>query len=73
MTDPYTCCEEPTGTSRRGFLRGSLALGGAAALTVAHGSAFTQTSYASTGVAEQVLVVVSMRPSGVMMWMPSWI
>lgn len=61
MTNPYTCCEEPTGTSRRGFLRGSLALGGAAALTVAHGSAFTQTSYAATGVADQVLVVLSMR------------
>ena len=61
MTDPNPCCDEFKGTSRRGFLRGSLALGGAAAMTVAHGTAFTQTSYAATGVADQVLVVLSMR------------
>jgi uncharacterized protein (DUF1501 family) len=61
MTDQNPCCDELRGTSRRGFLRGSLALGGAAALSVAHGSAFTQTSYAATGVADQVLVVLSMR------------
>lgn len=61
MTDPDPCCDELKGTSRRGFLRGSLALGGAAALTIAHGTAFTQTSYAASGVADQVLVVLSMR------------
>jgi uncharacterized protein (DUF1501 family) len=61
MTDPTPCCDEFRGTSRRGFLRGSLALGGAAAITVAHGTAFTQTSYAASGVADQVLVVLSMR------------
>ena len=61
MTDPDPCCDELKGTTRRGFLRGSLALGGAAAITVAHGTAFTQTSYAATGVADQVLVVLSMR------------
>ena len=61
MTDPNPCCDEFQGTSRRGFLRGSLANGGAAALTVAHGTAFTSTSYAATGVADQVLVVLSMR------------
>ena len=61
MTDPNPCCDEFEGTSRRGFLRGSLALGGAAALSVAHGTAFTETSYAAGGVADQVLVVLSMR------------
>jgi uncharacterized protein (DUF1501 family) len=61
MTDHNPCCDEFRGTSRRGFLRGSLALGGAAALTAAHGTAFTETSYAATGVADQVLVVLSMR------------
>ena len=54
------CCDDYRGTSRRGFLRGSLALGGAAAVTVAHGSAFTQTAYAAAPV-DQVLVVLSMR------------
>jgi uncharacterized protein (DUF1501 family) len=61
MTDPNTCCDDFKGTSRRGFLRGSLALGGAAALSVAHGTAFTETSYAASGVADRVLVVLSMR------------
>jgi uncharacterized protein (DUF1501 family) len=61
MTDQNPCCDEYRGTSRRGFLRGSLVAGGAAALTVAHGAAFTQTSYAAAGVADQVLVVLSMR------------
>jgi uncharacterized protein (DUF1501 family) len=61
MTDQTLCCDEFRGTSRRGFLRGSLVAGGAAALTVAHGTAFTQTSYAAAGVADQVLVVLSMR------------
>ena len=49
MTDQNPCCDEYRGTSRRGFLRGSLVAGGAAALTVAHGAAFTQTSYAAAG------------------------
>ena len=35
MTDPSPCCDEFKGTSRRGFMRGSLALGGAL-----HGSPF---------------------------------
>jgi uncharacterized protein (DUF1501 family) len=61
MTDLSPCCDELKGTSRRGFLRGSLALGGAAAMNVAHGTAFTETSYAASGVADQVLVVLSMR------------
>jgi uncharacterized protein (DUF1501 family) len=61
MTDQFPCCDEFRGASRRGFLRGSLVLGGAAALTVAHGTAFTQTAYAATGAADQVLVVLSMR------------
>ncbi|WP_340539164.1 DUF1501 domain-containing protein [Nocardioides sp. GXZ039] len=53
------CCDDFRRTSRRSFLRGALAVGGAA--TVAYGTAFTQTSYAATGSAERVLVVVSMR------------
>ena len=61
MTVQDPCCTEYRGTSRRGFLRGSMVVGGAAALTVAHGTAFTQTSYAADGVADQVLVVLSMR------------
>jgi uncharacterized protein (DUF1501 family) len=61
MTDPNPCCDDFKGTSRRGFLRGSLAIGGAATMTVAHGTAFTETSYAAAGVADQVLVVLSMR------------
>ncbi|GAB2873762.1 DUF1501 domain-containing protein [Nocardioides pacificus] len=55
------CCSDYRGASRRGFLRGAMALGGAAALTVAHGAAATTTSYAASGVAEQVIVVLSMR------------
>jgi uncharacterized protein (DUF1501 family) len=61
MTDLNPCCDEFRGTSRRGFLRGSLAIGGATAMTVAHGTAFTETSYAASGVADRVLVVLSMR------------
>ena len=62
MTDPNPCCDEFTGRRR--------AVGSCAArwpsaapppLTVAHGTAFTQTSYAAAGVADQVLVVLSMR------------
>lgn len=60
MTEELPCCEDYLRTSRRGFLRGSLALGGAAALTVAHGSTLVQTAYAATP-AERVLVVLSMR------------
>jgi uncharacterized protein (DUF1501 family) len=60
MTEPMDCCEDYRGTTRRGFLRGSLALGGAAALTVAHGSVMTQTAYAATP-RDRVLVVLSMR------------
>ena len=60
MTDTLPCCEDYLRTSRRGFLRGSLALGGAAALTVAHGSTVVQTAYAATP-APRTLVVLSMR------------
>ncbi|MDO9457718.1 DUF1501 domain-containing protein [Nocardioides sp.] len=59
-TTPAPCCDDYRTTSRRGFLRGSLALGGATAITVAHGSVLTQTAYAAEP-AEQVLVVLSMR------------
>jgi uncharacterized protein (DUF1501 family) len=59
-TTPAPCCDDFRATSRRGFLRGSLALGGAAAMTVAYGDVLTQTAYAAEP-AEQVLVVLSMR------------
>jgi uncharacterized protein (DUF1501 family) len=59
-TEPQPCCDDYAATSRRGFLRGSLLLGGAAAVTVAHGATLTQTAYAA-GPAQQVLVVLSMR------------
>ena len=60
MTEDLPCCEDYLRTSRRGFLRGSLAVGGAAALTVAHGSTLVQTAYAAAP-APRVLVVLSMR------------
>jgi uncharacterized protein (DUF1501 family) len=53
-------CEEFGSLSRRGFLRGSLAVG-AAATTAAYGTAFTQTAYAATRSAPSVLVVLSLR------------
>ena len=61
-----TCCEDFARADnlrmgRRGFLRGAAALGGAAAITTVHGTAFSSTSYAATGSAERVLVVLSMR------------
>src|SRR5918998_6494039 len=61
-----TCCEEFARANslqmgRRGFLRGAAAVGGAAALTTVHGTAFSSTSYAAIGKAERVLVVLSMR------------
>ena len=59
-TDTTSCCEDYQGSTRRGFLRGSLALGGAAAISVAHGSTVSQTAYAAEP-AERVLVVLSMR------------
>ncbi|WP_122816325.1 DUF1501 domain-containing protein [Nocardioides pantholopis] len=55
------CCDDFRATSRRGFLRGSVAVGGAALVGVAHGTAFTETAYAATGTADRVLVVLSMR------------
>lgn len=58
-----SCCEEfarASGSTRRGFLRGLAALGGAAAVTTVHGTAFTSTSYAAAPV-DRVLVLLSMR------------
>jgi uncharacterized protein (DUF1501 family) len=58
-----SCCEEfarASGSTRRGFLRGVAALGGAAAVTAVHGTAFTETAYAAAPV-DRVLVVLSMR------------
>jgi uncharacterized protein (DUF1501 family) len=60
-----TCCEEFAATERarmgrRSFLRTATALGGAAAVTAAHGTAFTSTAYAAAPV-DRVLVVLSMR------------
>jgi uncharacterized protein (DUF1501 family) len=57
MTTP---CPEFHTASRRGFLRGSLALGATAAITATHGSVFTQTAYAAAPT-DRTLVVLSMR------------
>ncbi|HCB03230.1 MAG TPA: hypothetical protein DEQ43_03080 [Nocardioides bacterium] len=57
------CCEEfarGAGLSRRGFLRGVAVVGGAAAVTAVHGTAFTSTAYAAAPV-DRVLVLLSMR------------
>lgn len=63
MTTTAACCDDYAaathGLSRRGFLRGAAVVGGA--VTVAHGTAFTQTAYAADGYADRVLVVLSMR------------
>jgi len=58
-----SCCEEfarSAGLSRRGFLRGAAVVGGAAAVTAVHGTAFTSTAYAAAPV-DRVLVLLSMR------------
>jgi uncharacterized protein (DUF1501 family) len=58
-----SCCEEfarSAGLSRRGLLRGAAVVGGAAAVTAVHGTAFTSTAYAAAPV-DRVLVLVSMR------------
>lgn len=67
MTAPLTvptdgpCCDGyRASTSRRGFLRGGLALGGAVAVTAAYDGVVTHTAYAAEP-AQQVLVVLSMR------------
>ncbi|MCW2816921.1 MAG: hypothetical protein JWN84_4376 [Nocardioides sp.] len=59
-TPAAPCCDDYRATTRRGFLRGSLAIGGATAATVAYGSTLAQTAYAAEPAA-QVLVVLSMR------------
>lgn len=63
-TPEDSCCTEMAGlagVSRRGFLRGALAIGGAATVTAVHGTAFTQTAFAQTATADRVLVVLSLR------------
>jgi uncharacterized protein (DUF1501 family) len=58
-----SCCEEfvrASGVGRRAFLRGLAAVGGAAAVTTVHGTAFTSTAYAAAPV-DRVLVLLSMR------------
>jgi uncharacterized protein (DUF1501 family) len=59
QNDPQPCCDDYVRTSRRSFLRGALVAGGA--VTATFGTAFTETSYAAAGQADQVLVVLSMR------------
>jgi uncharacterized protein (DUF1501 family) len=66
MRNEPACCEELADArrarlGRRGFLRGAAALGGASVTTAAYGTAFMETSYASTGPAPRVLVLLSMR------------
>ncbi|HEX2893001.1 MAG TPA: DUF1501 domain-containing protein [Marmoricola sp.] len=60
LPDPTSasCCEEYAGLSRRGLLKG---LVGAGAATAFFGTTFTQTAYAATQSADQVLVVLSLR------------
>jgi uncharacterized protein (DUF1501 family) len=53
-----SCCEEYAGLSRRGVLKGLLGVG---ATTAFFGTTFTQTAYAATQSADQVLVVLSLR------------
>jgi uncharacterized protein (DUF1501 family) len=48
-------------SSRRRFLQGAAALAGAGVLTAVHGSVYTQAALADSGVADNVLVVVSLR------------
>jgi uncharacterized protein (DUF1501 family) len=63
ITQETDCCEEfarAAGLGRRGFLRGLAAVGGAAAVTAVHGTAFTSTAYAAAPV-DRVLVLLSMR------------
>ena len=55
---PGACCEEYAGLSRRGLLKGLI---GAGATTAFFGTTFTQTAYAATQSADQVLVVLSLR------------
>jgi uncharacterized protein (DUF1501 family) len=52
------CCEEYSGLSRRGLLKGLL---GAGATTAFFGTTFTQTAFAATQPADRVLVVLSLR------------
>lgn len=52
------CCEEYAGVSRRGLLRGALAVG---ATTALFGTTFTQTSYAATRSAPRTIVLLSLR------------
>jgi len=53
-----SCCEEYAGLSRRGVLKGMLGVG---ATTAFFGTTFTQTAYAATQSADEVLVVLSLR------------
>lgn len=54
-------CPEFSGLSRRGLLRGALAVGAGISATATFGTAFVETSYAATRSAPKVLVVLSMR------------
>lgn len=54
-------CPEFAGLSRRGLLRGALAVGAGISATATFGTAFVETSYAATRSAPRVLVVLSMR------------
>ncbi|WP_377323580.1 DUF1501 domain-containing protein [Pimelobacter simplex] len=54
-------CAEFSRLSRRGLLRGTLAVGAGIGVTSVYGSAFVQTSYAATRSAPAVLVVLSLR------------
>jgi uncharacterized protein (DUF1501 family) len=61
MTDCPHGCEEYAGLTRRGLLRGALAVGAGLSVATAYGGAFVETSYAATRSAPAVLVVLSLR------------
>jgi len=58
MDHKQACCNEYSGLSRRGVLKGLLGVG---ATTAFFGTTFTQTAYGATQSADQVLVVLSLR------------
>ncbi len=55
------CCEEFSGLSRRGLLRGTLGALGVGATTAVFGGTFLQTSYAATRPADRIIVLLSLR------------
>lgn len=61
QTSQPGCCEEFTGLSRRGLLRGAIAAAGVGVTGSLFGSTFLQASYGATRPAGNVLVLLSLR------------